>query len=68
MTGQRRYTRTPPPPAGDTVEVRLVGTPAQVELVAGRLGHVVDIVSRSPQRVRRDEPGQVQVYLRVRGG
>ncbi|MFF4779437.1 hypothetical protein ACFY05_42140 [Microtetraspora fusca] len=50
----------------DVVRVRLVGTPAEVELAAARIALVADVFSQSRQIPRREEQGRFSCYLKLR--
>lgn len=62
MTARGRYSRTPQPPRP---EVRVVGTPAEVELIVGRIAQVLDIHHASRPIPRRDEAGRVSIHLHL---
>lgn len=65
MTARGRYSK-PRVPDPDLVQVRLVGTTAQVQQAIGRLAHVLTIVHQSRELPRREEQGRVAVHVEVR--
>ncbi|MGW3346762.1 hypothetical protein ACWDA3_25915 [Nonomuraea rubra] len=62
--GARRYFK--PQARPDEIEIRLIGTTSQVTRAASRITHVLDVLSQSRPIPRRQEPGRVSLFLRVR--
>ncbi|WP_433445690.1 hypothetical protein [Nonomuraea sp. CA-141351] len=46
--------------------IHIIGTPSDVDAAFARLAHVLNVVTRSKQIPRREEEGQVTIYLTVR--
>lgn len=75
MTTHGRFSKGRPSPQlqseykdEDLMRVHVIGTPEQVERALNRIAHVVDIVTRSKKIPRREEEGQVAVYLKAWAG
>ncbi|MEV3980771.1 hypothetical protein [Nonomuraea sp. NPDC049758] len=46
--------------------IHIIGTPSEVDAAFTRLSHVLDVVTRSKHIPRREEEGQVTIYITAR--